>query len=240
LNIIIPLAGKGSRLSQAGYKVPKPLIKIGEKTIMQWAIDTIGLKGNFIFCCKKEHIQKFNLDEKLRNIIPNCKIISINEETEGTAQTILQASEFIDNDEELFISDSDHFMIWDYNSFSLQITKKPIDACVMVYPDKQTSNAYSYVKINDDGFVTESAEKIPISAIAVAGMHYYKKGSDFVTYAKKMISKNIRFNNEFYVTPVYNQLIMDGKKIITYPIERKWPLGDPDEIIAFRKRFKND
>ena len=65
MNIIIPLAGKGSRLSQAGYKVPKPLIRIGEKTIMQWAIDTIGLKGNFIFCCKKEHIQKFNLDEKL-------------------------------------------------------------------------------------------------------------------------------------------------------------------------------
>ena len=129
-------------------------------------------------------------------------------------------------------------MIWDYNNFKSRITKKEIDACVMIYPDQQTSNAYSYVKMDKNGYVTEAAEKIPISTTAAAGMHYYKKGSDFVEYAEKMIKKNIRFNNEFYVTPVYNELIMNRKKIITYPIEKKWPLGSPDEIENFLKKFK--
>ena len=234
----MPLAGKGLRLSQAGYKLPKPLVTVREKPIIQWAIDTVGLDGNFIFCCKKEHIEEFNLDEKLVNIIPNCKIISIDNDTDGTAQTILHASKFIDSNEELFISDSDHCMIWDYNNFKSRITKKEIDACVMIYPDQQTSNAYSYVKMDKNGYVTEAAEKIPISTTAAAGMHYYKKGSDFVEYAEKMIKKNIRFNNEFYVTPVYNELIMNRKKIITYPIEKKWPLGSPDEIENFLKKFK--
>ena len=127
-------------------------------------------------------------------------------------------------------------MICDYNEFEIKIKKTHCDACVMVYPNNQTSNAYSYVKINEEGFVTEAAEKIAISNIAAAGMHYYKKGSDFIKYANRMIEKNIRFNNEFYVTPVYNEFILDSKKIIKFPIEKKWPMGSPEEIKKFLKK----
>ena len=115
----------------------------------------------------------------------------------------------------------------------MEIKKKNIDACVMVYPEKQISNAYSYVRVDKNGFVVEAAEKIPISNIAAAGMHYYKKGSDFIKYTKNMIKNDIRFNNEFYVTPIYNEFIRDNKKIITFPIEKKWPLGSEDEIREF-------
>ena len=95
------MAGKGLRLLNAGYDLPKPLVEVKGKTIAEWAISTIGLKGNFIFCCKNEHVQKFDLDKKLSNILPDCKIIVIDEDTEGTADTILRASEYIDNDDEL-------------------------------------------------------------------------------------------------------------------------------------------
>ena len=236
MNIIMPMAGKGLRLLNAGYNLPKPLVEVNGKTIAEWAINTIGLKGNFIFCCKEEHVEKFDLDEKLLKILPDCKIVIIDKDTEGTADTILHASEYIDNDNELFISDSDHCMIWNHSGFEREIRKRKLDACVMVYPDDQTSNAYSYVKLNEEGFVTEAAEKIPISNIAAAGMHYYKKGSDFVKYANRMIEKNIRFNNEFYVTPVYNEFIIDDKKIIKFPIEKKWPMGSPEEIKNFLEK----
>ena len=129
-------------------------------------------------------------------------------------------------------------MIWNYNEFEKKIKKDNIDACVMTYPDIQTSKAYSYVKLDDKGFVLEAAEKIPISNIAAAGMHYYKKGSDFVEYAKNMIKKNIRFKNEYYVTPVYNEFIKKNKIIITFPIEKKWPLGSPEEIKKFVNLYK--
>ena len=233
MNIIMPMAGKGLRLLKAGYELPKPLIKIKGKLVSQWAIETVGLKGNFIFCCKKEHIQQFNMDEKLFQISPKCKIVTIDQDTRGTADTILHAASLIDNDEELFISDSDHCMSWNYEKFNMEIKKKNIDACVMVYPEKQISNAYSYVRVDKNGFVVEAAEKIPISNIAAAGMHYYKKGSDFIKYTNNMIKNDIRFNNEFYVTPIYNEFIRDNKKIITFPIEKKWPLGSEDEIREF-------
>ena len=238
MNIVMPMAGKGSRLSDAGYDLPKPLIEVNGKTIVEWSITTIGLKGNFIFCCKNEHIEKYDLDKKLSSIVPDCKIVVINEDTEGTADTILRASKFIDNKEDLFISDSDHCMIWNFNEFEKKIKKDNIDACVMTYPNIQTSKAYSYVKLDNKGFVLEAAEKIPISNTAAAGMHYYKKGSDFVEYAKNMIKKNIRFKNEYYVTPVYNEFIKKNKIIITFPIEKKWPLGSPEEIENFVRLYK--
>ena len=195
------MAGKGLRLLNAGYNLPKPLVEVNGKTIAEWAINTIGLKGNFIFCCKNEHIEKYDLDKKLSSIVPDCKIVVINEDTEGTADTIHRASKFIDNKEDLFISDSDHCMIWNHSGFEREIRKRKLDACVMVYPDDQTSNAYSYVKLNEEGFVTEAAEKIPISNIAAAGMHYYKKGSDFVGYAKNMIKK-------LSVSSIFAQLLL--------------------------------
>jgi len=238
MNIVMPMAGLGKRLTDYGYATPKPLIEVLRKTLVEWAISSIGIKGDFIFCCKKEHIEKYKLDKKLRKIIPDCKIVSIDYQTEGTAQTVLEAKEFINNDEELLISDTDHYIKWDSKKFQSEIMKKNVDACVMVFPGKEKSKALSYIKLNDIGYVIEASEKIPISNIAACGIHYYKKGSDFVKYATKMINKGIRFNNEFYVTPIYNEFIKDGGEIITFPIIKKWALGSKNEINLFLNEFK--
>ena len=116
--------------------------------------------------------------------------------------------------------------------------KKP-DSCVMIFPEPQFSKKMSYVKVNKNGYVTESAEKIPISNIGTVGVHYFKKGSDFVHYGKKMIKENIKFNNEYYVTPIYNLLVQENKKIITFPIIKMWALGNPDELELFIKEYSN-
>ena len=109
----------------------------------------------------------------------------------------------------------------------------------MVFPKPTYSKAASYVKLNKDGYVIKSAEKIPISTTATVGLHYFKRGSDFVKYADKMIEQNISYKNEFYVTPIYSLLAAAGKKIITSPVKKMWALGNPNEINLFIKEYSN-
>lgn len=233
----MPMAGKGTRL--LGYdSYPKPLIEVLGKSIVEWAVETLRLDGNYIFCCKKEHIEKYDIDKKLKKIVPNCKIVLIDYQTRGTVESILEARNLINNDDELIISDTDHYLDWDPNFFNKQIRTKKIDGCVMVFSEEYDSKKASYVKIDENGIVTESAEKNPISKIATVGLHYFKKGSDFVRYSDEMIEKDIKYNNEFYVTPVYNLFAQHKKKIIIHPIKKMWALGSPDELDLFLKEYK--
>lgn len=234
----MPMAGKGSRL--IGYdEKPKPLIKVLEKTIVQWSIETLGIIGNYIFCCKKEHIEKYKIDEILKKIIPDCTIISVDNQTNGPIESILVAENLINNDEELLISDTDHYLKWDSKFFENNIIKQDIDGCTMVFPGNYNLKKSSFVKINEKGFVIESAEKKVISNTATVGVHYFKKGSDFIKYANQMKENKMHYNNEYFITPIYNLFAKDGKKIITYPIEKMWPLGSIDEVKSFLKDFKN-
>ncbi len=233
------MAGKGTRL-QNFDSYPKPLVKILGKTIVEWSIETLGLDGNYIFCCKEEHIKKYKIDKILKKIVPNCKIISIDYQTKGTMESVLEASNLINNNEELIISDTDHYLNWDNEYFNNTIRNKGIDGCVMVFPEEWNSTKASYVKLDNQGFVIESAEKQPISKTATVGLHYFKKGSDLVKLGNEMIQKGMEYNNEFYVTPVYNLFSKSNKKIITFPVKKMWALGSPDEINLFLKEFDYD
>ena len=205
----MPMAGKGSRL--LGYdEKPKPLIKILEKTIVEWSIETLGIKGNYIFCCKKDHIEKYKIDKILKKIIPDCKIISIDYQTNGPVESILQAEDLINNDDELLISDTDHYLKWDNKFFENNVIKQQIDGCTMVFPGNYNLKKSSFVKLDEKGFVIESAEKKVISNTATVGVHYFKKGSDFVKYANQMRVNKIHYNNEFFITPIYNLFAKDG------------------------------
>jgi len=232
------MAGEGKRFLKSSFSLPKPLIKVLGMMIIEWAVKSIRLKGNFIFCCRKEHVEKYNLDKKLREIVPDCRIVKVERLTEGPVKTVLEASGFINNDEELLISDSDHHIEWDASKFIEIIKEKNVDACVMVFPDEQTSEELSYVKLDSNNYVIDAAEKKPISKIATVGLHYFRKGSDFVKYSNKMIKKNIRTNNEFYVTSVYNELIADGKKVISFPVNKMWSLGTPNDVENFINSYK--
>ena len=232
----MPMAGKGTRLENYD-SFPKPLVKILGKSIVEWSIETLGLDGNYIFCCKKEHIEKYSIDKVLKKIVTDCEIISIDFQTKGPVESILEAENLINNDEELLISDTDHYLEWDHEFFNNKIRKMNIDGCTMIFPDKYNLKKSSFVKLDNKGFVIESAEKQVISNIATVGVHYFKKGSDFVKYANEMISKKMSYNNEFFITPIYNLFAKDKKKILTYPIKKMWPLGSSEEINLFLKEF---
>jgi dTDP-glucose pyrophosphorylase len=225
------MAGAGSRFEQAGYTFPKPLIDVRNKPMIQVVVENLNIDANYIYLVQKSHREKYNLDTLLNLITPGCKIVEVDGITEGAACTALLAKEYINNDAPLFFANSDQFAEWDSNEFMYKMQETDADGGIVVF--KATHPKWSFAKINEQGLVTEVAEKNPISDNATVGFYYWKYGSDFVKYAEQMIEKNIRVNNEFYVCPVFNQAIEDGKEIRTFNINKMWGLGTPEDLRYF-------
>jgi HAD superfamily hydrolase (TIGR01509 family) len=235
MNVLIPMAGAGSRFQQAGYTFPKPLIDVRGKPMIEVVTDNLNIEAQFIYVVRKEHRQQYNLDTLLNLMSPGCKIVEVDSITEGAACTTLLAKELINNDEPLLMANSDQFVEWDSNEFMYKMIEQDVDGGMVTF--KATHPKWSFAKIDENGYVTEVAEKNPISDIATVGIYYWKHGKDYVTYAEQMIEKNIRVNNEFYVCPVFNQAIEDGKKIKTFDVPTMWGLGTPEDLERFLEHY---
>lgn len=238
LNVLIPMAGAGSRFSQAGYTFPKPLIEVRGKPMIQTVVDNLNMEANYIFIVQKEHYEKYNLKYLLNLIAPNCKIVQVDGLTEGAACTTLLAKEFINNEEPLVMANSDQFVEWNSNEVMYAFNADSIDGGILTF--KATHPKWSYAKLDANGFVSEVAEKKVISDNATVGVYFWKHGSDYVKYAEQMIAKNIRVNNEFYVCPVFNEAITDGKKIRVKEISKMWGIGTPEDLNYFLDNYKGE
>jgi HAD superfamily hydrolase (TIGR01509 family) len=237
LNVLIPMAGAGSRFEQAGYIFPKPLIEVNGKPMIQVVIENLNLDANYIYVVQKAHREKYNLDTLLNLLTPGCKIVETDGLTEGAACTALLAKEYIDNDNPLFFANSDQFVEWDSNEFMYKMQETNADGGIVSFT--ATHPKWSFAKIDENGLVTKVAEKNPISDIATVGYYYWKHGSDFIKYAEQMIKKNIRVNNEFYVCPVFNQAIEDYKQIRTFNTSKMWGLGTPEDLNFYLLNYKS-
>jgi HAD superfamily hydrolase (TIGR01509 family) len=236
MNVLIPMAGAGSRFEKAGYLLPKPLIDVNGNPMIRTAVENLNIDANFIFVVQKEHRKKYNLDTVLSSISPDCKIVEVDGVTEGAACTTLLAEKFIDNDNPLVIANSDQFIEWNSSDFFYKFQEQEVDASMLTF--EATGSKWSFVEVGESGFAKRVAEKDPISNKATAGVYVYKKGSDYVKYAKRMIEKNDRYKNEFYVCPVFNHFIEDGKKVTVFDIERMWGLGTPEDLEYFLENKK--
>ena len=234
MNILIPMAGEGSRFKQAGFTFPKPLIEVNGKPMIQQVVENLDFDANYIFLVRKRHLEDFQL-KQLLDIITNNRatIVEVESLTEGAACTTLLAKDFINNDEELLIANSDQVVEYSLENFNSLRRFTNIDS--MVFTFRAVHPKWSFIKINSRGVAIEAAEKNPISDIATCGIYYYRKGSDYVKYANQMIDKNIRVNNEFYVCPVYNELIADGKILIPFFVHKMQGLGTPEDLEKFLK-----
>ena len=235
MNVLIPMAGAGSRFEKAGYTFPKPLIEVNGKPMIQLVVENLNIEANFIFVVQKSHREKYNLDSFLNLLKPNCKIVETEGLTEGAACTALLAKEHIDSEAPLFFANSDQFVEWDSNEFFYKMNETETDGGIVSF--KATHPKWSFAKVNEQGKVIEVAEKNPISDNATVGYYYWKKGSDFVKYAEQMIEKDIRVNNEFYVCPVFNQAIQDNLNIRLFEISKMWGLGTPEDLNHYLKFF---
>lgn len=230
------MAGEGSRFAKEGYTFPKPLIDVQGIPMIQKVIQNLDFDSEYIFLVRKEHLDKYKgLTDTLEQITNNkCKIVEVDGLTEGAASTALLAKKFIDCDEDLLIANSDQFIEYERENFiSL---KKMTTTDSIVWTFNAVHPKWSFVKINSRGFITEVAEKRPISNIATCGIYWYRKGSDFVKYAEQMIEKDIRVNGEFYIAPVFNELLEDNKALIPFYVHKMWGLGTPEDLRSYMEK----
>ncbi len=231
LNVLIPMAGAGSRFAEAGFTFPKPLIEVLGMPMIQAVVENLNVKAQFIFIVQEKDYIKYNLAFLLNLIAPECKIVRVEGLTEGAACTTLLAKSFIDSEKSLLLANSDQIIKWDAAGTMYNFETSDIDGGILTF--KSIHPKWSYARVDDTGFVEEVAEKKPISDQATVGVYYWRRGSDYVKYAEKMIESNDRVNGEFYVCPVFNYAIADGKKIKTISVEKMWGIGTPEDLEVY-------
>lgn len=235
MNVLIPMAGAGSRFEKAGYTFPKPLIEVNGKPMIQLVVENLNIDARHIFIVQKSHYDKYNLKHLLRLIAPGCEIVQVDGMTEGAACTTLLAKEFINNDNPLVIANSDQYVEWNSNEFLYAMSAPEVDAGILTF--ESVHPKWSFARLGNHGEVVEVAEKKPISTHATVGIYYWKKGSDYVHCAEKMIDADKRVNGEFYVCPVFNEIIEEQGLVRTYPIDKMWGLGTPEDLEVFLKEY---
>lgn len=239
MNIVFLLAGRASRFKEASYKAPKSLIQIRDKFMIQYAMDSLSFIANakLFFICLKDHEENSHITSKLKKLYgKNVHILLTDGVTEGAAVTALLARDFINSDDSLIISNGDQYFT--SSKFEIEVKSKNKNYSGLIPVFEATHSRWSFAKINENGFITEVAEKVPISNRATVGVYYFEHGKDFVWAADEMIRKDIRRNNEFYVCPVFNELIGRGDKIKAVEADSMWSLGTPEDVLYFEKYYK--
>lgn len=243
LNIVIPMAGAGSRFAKMGYKDPKPLISVHGIPMIQVVIRNLtpAEPHRFVFICQRTHAQTYSLQEKLAEWAPNSQVIEINGITDGAACTVLLAKNIINNDSPLMIANSDQYIDVSIDQYLRKINEGHLNGLIMTM--RASDLKWSYVGQDDEGMVTNVVEKRVISNEATVGVYNFQKGSDFVCAAEEMINKNQRSNGEFYVAPTYNALIGRGHKVGVFNIGAigagMYGLGTPEDLDQFLMKSKD-
>jgi NDP-sugar pyrophosphorylase family protein len=235
LNIVIPMAGHGSRFSKAGYTLPKPLIPVNGIPMIKVVIDNLAptTPHRFILICQAAHLEQHGLREKLQQWAVGCEILTVEAVTEGAACTVLLAETLINNQNPLMIANCDQYV--DVNMDDYLNAQQGLDGLIMTM--KAHDDKWSFVRFNEEGAITEVVEKVVVSDEATVGIYNFTRGADFVSAAKKMIAQDLRVNGEFYVAPAYNQMIAGGAKLGVYNIgsvdNGMYGLGVPEDLERF-------
>jgi NDP-sugar pyrophosphorylase family protein len=240
LNIVLPIAGRGSRFADAGYELPKPLIPVHGVPMIETVVRNVrpAVSHRFIFVALAEHLQHLGMRETLERAAPGCVIVPVDRVTEGAACTVLLARDYIDTTDPLMLANSDQWVDVDINAYLATMDRQQADGLIMTM--KADDPKWSFVGLDSAGLVTRVVEKQVISDEATVGIYNFRSGSDFVRAADAMIRKNLRVNNEFYVAPVYNELIAEGARIAIHNVGREgagmYGLGIPSDLTDFLGR----
>ena len=240
INVVIPMAGQGSRFVKAGYKNPKPFIDVAGMPMIERVLENLKLKeANYYLIANEEHLRKKpELVERIQKSYP-VKFIPISSLTEGTACTVLFAREFINNNKPLLIANSDQIVDINIEHFIKDCNLRKLDGSILTFNESSSDPKWSYAK-TENGYVTEVKEKLPISSHATVGIYFFSQGNYFVDAAIDMIIHNDRTNNEFYTCPTYNYLINKKFKIGIYEMQATdmHGIGTPDDLKKYLDLIK--
>ena len=242
INIVIPMAGEGSRFKNDGYEKPKPFIDVLGKPMIVRVLENLSYpEARYLLIARKEHMNKEKDLVKSIERDFNVVFLALENLTEGTACTVLYARKYINNNEPLLIANSDQIVDINIEDFVIDCIKRDLDGSILTFIDKYKDPKWSFAKIDDRGMLIEVKEKVVISKYATVGIYLYTKGKHFVNAAIDMIINNDRVNNEFYTCPTYNYAIKNGMNIGIYNIDYKQMhgLGTPDDLKKYLKLLKS-
>lgn len=237
LNIVLPMAGHGSRFARAGYADPKPLIPVYGRPMIELVIDNLRPQRahRFIFLCQQQHLEQFGLAARLQALAPDCVVLPVAQVTEGAACTVLLARHLIDNDDALMIANCDQYVDIRIDDYLAHADQGGLDGLIMTMSADHPK--WSYVRLDANDRITEVVEKQVVSSEATVGIYNFKRGRDFVAAADAMIAQDSRVNGEFYVAPAYNGLIANAQRLGYYNIGQDragmYGLGVPDDLDYF-------
>lgn len=234
----MPIAGLGSRFATAGITKPKPLITIGNKPMVRWAADSIPFVDDesFIFVVREAHVDKYDIGDELRRLFPpDIDIVVIDYLTEGPACTARLAEEYLDDNEPVIITDSDHY--FRSPEYEQLLTEPPDDIHGAIPVFEASDEGLSYSAVDNEMGITEIAEKRRISNYANIGAYYFASFGDFTWALDQVKDKGQTVNNEYYVAPLYNELIARGDRVLARECETVWSLGTPDAVETFEEEF---
>lgn len=236
VNVVIPAAGQGKRFAEVGYQHPKPLIDVEGRPMIELVLDNFRGVGRPVVLLQDRHIEQYCADSLIKSLAPDGEVVGVDGLTEGAACTVLLAEPHIDNGNELVLANSDQIVDVSISAFVHEMRNRNAHGGILTF--KSDHPKWSYARTDDDGRVTEVAEKVVISDQATVGIYYFRHGSDFVRFAKQMIAKDIRVNGEFYVCPVFNQLIQAGLDVYVSEIApgQMHGLGTPEDLETFVAR----
>lgn len=226
------MAGAGTRFSQAGHTLPKPLIDVAGQSMISRVIHNLGTNHHYCFVVQKDVWADHSA--QLTEVAEKCHhhtFVLTQGLTKGAAETCLKAEHMLDPSQPLMIANCDQIQDWNHHQFYDWFDHTPSDGTIITFNSNSTKN--SYVLIDELGWVTQAREKEVISNLATTGVYVWRKAESFVAAAQQMMSKNITVNNEFYVCPVFNFNLMMGHKINTYHIDQHWPTGTPEDLTTY-------
>lgn len=235
LQIIVPLGGQATRFKERGYTFPKPLIEIGNQSMIEVVLRNLAPPSprQYTFICRKDHLTQFYLGDMLQLLEPGCRIIPLERDTAGALCSVLLAIDDLQPDDELLIANGDQYIALGLEPFWECCRASGKDGCILTFASSHPR--WSFVKTNAAGHVTAVAEKRPISKQATVGLYYFRRAADFLAAAERTIVKGVTTAGQFFVAPVYNELILEGKTVSTHhlPDNSMHSLGTPEDLSAF-------
>ena len=242
MNFLITMAGEGRRFREAGYELPKMLIEAKGKTLLEWSIDSLPLNlcSRLIFVAQQKHEDEFQISRKIISLY-NARVKSlhfkfIDKLTRGQSETACLAKHLVDLSQPLLIFNIDT----QFSSSSLEknLLRKNIDGVLGAFYSEEPR--FSFAALNDQGFVTKTAEKEVISSHALTGLYHFTYPEDFFEAAGSAFAKNETTKGEYYIAPLYNHLISKGRKLIVDVANEVNILGRPEELKIFLKNYQTN
>lgn len=240
INIVIPMAGLGSRFSKAGYKKPKPFIDVAGKTMIERVLDNLSVPNSrFILIAREEHLKDYPDHIKSIKESYNSEFFPVSSLTQGTACSVLLARDHINDNNPMVIANSDQLVEINFNSFLEDANERDLDGSILTFEDPSKNPKWSFAKINSNNEVIQVKEKDPISTFATVGIYYFKHGSLFVNGAIDMILQQDTVNNEYYTCPVYNYLLKKKRSVGIYNMQQDQMhgIGTPEDLDIYLNKY---